>query len=239
MSPRKEPQGDIVYGGIPRVDLLPPEVKLGRRGEAVRRRLVIGVVGVVVIAAAGYGASTFQAAAAQRALDDARAQTLQLLAQQTEFRPGRQVKEKIGLVESARQFGVSSEIDWQSYLALVEKSLPASATITAFVADGQSPFDASSAPSADPLTASYAATITFTAESDALPDIEDWMKSLADLPGFADANPDSVTRAKDEPYVATITMHVTTKAYSGRYQPKSTETPTPAPTSATTAGGEG
>jgi hypothetical protein len=212
----KGPQ--LVLGAPPRVDLLPPEVKAARRGQSIRRGLVIGIVGVVAIGIAAYAASAIQLTAAEATLASAQKTTADLRAQQLEFLPARGVKLKIITVEHGEQVGVSTEIKWKTYLNLVEKSLPNNAKITTFAADATTPVEEPSLPT-NPLQGARIATIVFTAESDTLPDIEKWLQGLATLPGFADANPDSVTRTDGEPFVATITMHITPEAYSGRLQP--------------------
>jgi hypothetical protein len=222
---KKSPGGNgpvLVLGAPPRADLLPPEVKAARRGDSIRRGLVIGVVGVVVIGIAAYAASAVQLATAQATLAGAQAKTVELRAEQLEYLPARTVKQKIQTVKNGEQVGVSTEILWKSYLNKVERSLPNNAKITTFAADATTPIEEASLPT-NPLQGARIATIVFTAESDTLPDIEKWLQGLAGLPGFADANPDSVTRADGEPFVATITMHITEEAYSGRFQPEPIE----------------
>jgi len=207
------------YGRPPRADLLPPEIRAAKRGDRTRRALLFGVVIVAVLVSGGYGFAFFETVQTQSALSAEQERTIALLKQQTEYLPGRQVKQKIGSLESALQVGASTEINWQQYLALVEQSLPAGTTITVFAVDSISPLDETVTPT-NPLQGQFVATITFTASSETLPDIEVWLRGLETLPGFADANPDNVSKSGSDPYVASITMHVTGKAYSGRFQPE-------------------
>jgi hypothetical protein len=65
------------------------------------------------------------------------------------------------------------------------------------------------------------ATLTFGAATVALPDTDAWLVALSALPGFADANPDSI-EIDDETglYKTVVTMHIGEGAWTQRFVPE-------------------
>jgi Tfp pilus assembly protein PilN len=207
----------LVIGGMPRVDLLPPEIHKERAAGATRRRLLIGLVGVVLIAIAGTAASTVLATQAQTQLADEQSRTASLLAEQSKYLEVRSVQAQVGLVQAAQQVAVSTEIDWKAYLNAVQATLPKSVTIDTVKVDSASPVAVYAQPTG-PLQGPRVATITFTAKSKALPDVPTWLDALTTLPGFADALPGSVNLdTAAQVYTVDITVHVNDAAYSKRF----------------------
>lgn len=214
-------RGDgLVVGGVPRVDLLPPEIKKERASTIMRRRLMIALVGVIAVVVVGTGAATVLSMQAQAALQDEQGRTASLLAEQAKYREVRTVQAQVGLIQAAQQVGASTEIDWKKYLQRVQATLPASVTIDTVSLDSASPL-AIYVQSTAPLQGARVATVTFTAKSRVLPDVPTWLDSLATLPGFADALPGSVDRnPTDGVYTVRITMHVNDAAYAKRFAVK-------------------
>jgi mRNA-degrading endonuclease toxin of MazEF toxin-antitoxin module len=207
----------LVVGGEPRVDLLPPEIYRERAAAVIRRRLLIGVFGVIAIVAVSTGASTVLAIQAQGQLADEQARTSSLLADQTKYIEVRSVQSKVALVKAAQQVGVSTEIDWKKYLDNVQATLPSTVAIDTVTLDFASPISAYVQPTA-PLQGTRVGTVTFTAKSAVLPDVPTWLNALATLPGFADALPGSVTLdPTTKVYTVDITMHVNDSAYAKRF----------------------
>lgn len=207
----------LIIGGESRVDLLPPEVRTERKGKVTRRRLGLGVVGVLAIVVVGTGATTAFALQAQTQLLAEQGRTADLLAQQSKYIEVRKVQDRIDLVKVAQQVGVSTEVDWKKYLDDVQATLPASVTIDTVNVDSATPLAIYTQPTA-PLQGARVATVSFTAKSTTLPDVPTWLNALAALPGFADALPGSVTL--DEAtgaYMVSITMHINDAAYAQRF----------------------
>ncbi|TFC91823.1 MULTISPECIES: hypothetical protein [Cryobacterium] len=208
---------ELLIGGEPRVDLLPPEVHQERAAKVVRRHLGLGVIGVVAIMLVSAGAATALAMQAQQQLAYEQSLTPGLVAEQSKYVEVREVQGDVDKVKAAQQVGVSTEIDWKKYLEGVQAILPASVTIETVAVDSATPLAIYAQPTA-PLQGPRVATVGFTATSTVLPDVPDWLTSLATLPGFADALPGSV--ALDETtgiYTATITMHVNDAAFAERF----------------------
>ncbi|ARC55738.1 hypothetical protein AS850_01435 [Frondihabitans sp. 762G35] len=224
-APKAPRRGDVRAAGLgagaePRVDLLPPEVRAERRsGQMVGRAwLAVGVVAALVVI--GTGSATLYSASAKSKLADSQAQTGELLAQQTKYKDVRTYQAQSTLVSAAQSVGGSTEIDWNTYLAKVQASLPTGVTITSVTIDSTDPLKAY-AQATTPLQGERVATLTFTATSAELPAVPTWLDDLTKLPGYTDASPGSVAfDASTKLYTANITMHITQAAYSGRYTTK-------------------
>lgn len=208
---------ELVIGGVPRVDLLPPEVFRQRKAKATRRRLGIGVVGLLAIVIVGTGAATVMAGTAQTRLLEAQAHTTDLLSEQTKYSSVRAVQDQVALVKAAQQVGVSTEIDWKTYLQRVQDTLPKSVKIESVTADAATPILLYEQPTA-PLQGARVATVSFSATSSALPDVPTWLDGLAKLPGFADALPGSVSLDQTTGlYAVNIAMHINDDAFDRRF----------------------
>ncbi|TFC13980.1 hypothetical protein E3O19_11620 [Cryobacterium algoritolerans] len=214
---RVDKNAPLIIGGEPRVDLLPPEVHTARAVKVVRRRLGLGVIGVVLITLVAAGAATALSIQAQQQLADEQSRTTGLLAEQSKYLEVRTVQRQVSQVQAAQQVGVSTEIDWKKYLEGVQAILPASVTIETVAIDSATPLTLYAQPTA-PLQGPRVATVAFTAKSTVLPDVPTWLTSLATLPGFADALPGSVVLDKATgTYTVNITMHVNDAAYAQRF----------------------
>lgn len=209
--------GVLMIGAEPRVDLMPPEVHKERFAKVVRRRLILGVLGVLVITLAGSAAATMISLDAQSQLAAEQSRTPGIVAEQVKYVDVRTVQGQVDQVKIAQQVGVSTEIDWKKYLEGVQAILPGSVTIQSVAITSASPLEIYAQPTA-PLQGARVATVTFEATSSVLPDVPAWLTSLASLPGFADALPNSVTLGVENPgYKVNITMHVNEAAYAQRF----------------------
>ncbi|TFD34762.1 hypothetical protein E3T37_16515 [Cryobacterium sp. TMT2-10] len=207
----------LVIGGEPRVDLLPLEVRKERTAKVMRRRLALGVVGVLALVIAGSVAATAMSLQAQTQLADEQARTVGLLAEQSKYIKVRNVQDQVTLVEAAQQVGASTEIDWKKYLEDVQATLPQGVTIDAITVDSASPLAIYDQPTL-PLQGSRVATVSFTATSAVLPDVPTWLNALATLPGYADALPSSANLDETtKTYKVNITMHINDAAFSKRF----------------------
>lgn len=211
---------ELILGGEPRVALLPPEVLKRRQAKAVRRGLGIGVIGLLAIVLAGTAAATAMSGQAQSRLLTEQAHTADLLAKQTQYGEVRTAQAQVDLVKAAQQVGASTEIDWKTNLQGVQGTLPAGVVIESISVDSATPIQVYAQATA-PLQGARVATVSFSATSNALPDVPAWLNALAALQGFADALPGTVTL--DEAtgaYKVDITMHVNEAAFSERFAAK-------------------
>lgn len=206
----------LVIAGSPRAELLPPEVEQGIKARGLRRSLVALVVFIVVLTLVGNAGALLLSVNSALALESANARTDDLVAQQAEYVEVRQVSGMLSKATAARKEGSSTEIDWKAYFAEIQANLPEGTVITSLGAETATPTRPFSAPSV-PLQGDRIGQLNFAATSPSLPDIEVWLDGLANLTGFVDASPNSVSRAEDGTYSVSITMHVNSDAYLNRF----------------------
>lgn len=214
---RTKKTATAVVGGLPRVDLLPPEVRAERRGGVAVRRAWMGVIGAAAVAGIAVGAATLHSMEAQTELLASQADTQQLLIEQGKYTEVRDTQSEITLLTAAQAVAGATEIAWPSYLAQIQATLPTGVTVSTINIDQATPI-ADYAQSDTPLQGARIGTVTFTAESDTLPSVPDWLDGLATLPGYTDATPGTVS-LEDGVYEATVTMHIDQRAFSNRFAP--------------------
>ncbi|WP_209561716.1 hypothetical protein [Frigoribacterium sp. PvP032] len=218
---RTKKTATAVVGGLPRVDLLPPEVRAERRSGVAVRRAWMGVVGVAAVAGIAVGGATLRSMEAQDELLVAQSDTQQLLLEQGKYTEVRDTKTDITLLTAAQAVAGATEIAWPSYLAQIQATLPAGVTISTITIDQASPI-ADYTQSETPLQGTRIGTVTFTAQSETLPSVPDWLDGLTTLPGYTDATPGTVA-LEEGVYAATVVMHIDQRAFSNRFAPKEGE----------------
>lgn len=218
MSARGTKEARLVLGASPRVDLLPPEVADRKRGAAVRRGMVFGVLAALVVGAGGYALASWQAVDASAKYDDARLTTSTLLAQQSEYANVSTLAQQIVTVADARQAGAITEIEWNAFFLRVVPTLPAGVTIDTFVIKSGSPLLPLAAPTV-PGQAVHAADATFVVLSPSLELAQAWMAALKNLPEYGGAMATSINRDEAGVYSVEVVLSVTDAAYTHRYEP--------------------
>ena len=210
----------LVVGGVPRADLLPLEIRAVHRGKATLRKVIYATLGVVLLVFVGTGTSFYFALTSQIALVAEQNRTNDLLIEQQAYADVRVVQDALATVKAGQMVGSATEVDWKAYIDLIEASLPANVAVLEIAIDAASPLVDYGQPSA-PLQGMRVATLTFGAATTALPDTDAWLVALATLPGFADANPDSITLDEETGlYKTIVTMHIGEGAWSQRFVPE-------------------
>ena len=110
---------------------------------------------------------------------------------------------------------------WADLIAAVRSSLPEGVLIQSATMKARAPWEPALEP-AGPLRQPRVATVTIVITSPTILDATAIVRSLVNVPGFADATPDSVTEA-DGLYSTTVTLNVNEKALSNRFADDSTE----------------
>lgn len=207
---------NLVVGGESRVDLLPQELRVKRKGKVVRRRFGFLVILVAVVVVGISALVRAQGIQAKSDLAIAQANTQSILLQQRKYGEVSAIQKQVGIIQAAQQVGTSTEINWKNYLISVQTTLPPNVTLDSVNIDSATPF-ASYAQASAPLQGERIATLSFTAVSSTLPQVPQWLIALATLPGYADANPGSVTRTETGSYSVNITMHINQAAFTNRF----------------------
>lgn len=220
MSARTGSGDSLIIGGLPRVDLLPEEVKDGRKGDRIRRNLGFAVVVVLIVSVLAVAAATVQSIGAQASLAAEENRTPKLLEQQTEFYEVRSVSDQLATMKAARELGSSTEIDWKKFVNGAVSRMPESLDMILMVGSGSSPIE-SQAASAVPLQGTSVATVVFTLQSEKITDFASFVKDIRDLQGFADVTPYTITLDEESlVYEASITVHLSSESYENRFAPE-------------------
>jgi hypothetical protein len=205
----------FALGGLPRANLLPPEILLQARARRQRVGLLAVIVAVVVLVGGAYVGVSLLAAGAQARLTAAQDETLRLIAEQGKYIEIQTLQSKVAGIKAGQVAGTATEIDWESYLDGVQKALPGDASLQSATITSSTPITPMGAPTS-PLDRARVAELVLTAQTKDVPDIVEWIDALATLPGYADSTPTNVTSA-DDGYQLTFTMHVNDEAISHRF----------------------
>jgi len=218
MSARGSKDVKLVLGASPRVDLLPPEVADRKRGAALRRSIVIGVVGAIVLSGGVYAFASWQAIEASLAYNDAQAETAALLAEQNEFASVRTLTDQLTTIADAQRVGAATEIEWNALYNRVLQTVPGDMTIDSFSIESGSPV-ADMPTSAVPGRVPYAALATFNSVTENLASAQTWVVNMKNLPDYGLAIASSIN-SEEGIYKVTVQMLITEAAYSHRFAPE-------------------
>jgi hypothetical protein len=206
----------LVIGGEPRVHLLPPQVLARKKGRALRRRLGVGLIAVIILVVLGIGLASLSLASSQSALLTAQQESSSILQEQAKYGDVLKVKADAATIQSGQKQATAQEILWQPFISSFEATLPADASITTLSASIDSPF-AVAPPVTVPLEGPRVATVTATLAMDQS-DIAGWLDTLPALKGFVDVTPNSVTLVPDaDNYAVSITLHLSKDALADRF----------------------
>ena len=214
MSARSNSTG-IIVGGEPRIDLLPPEIKAAKQAGKSRRLLGTLVILVLVLCGGGYAFATSLAIQSQDRLVAEQARTEQLLQEQLQYAEARAAANQLAAAEDARLVASSTEILWREYLAAIQSTLPEGVVITAYTVDSISAYEV--APELTvPLQQARVATLSLTASSPGLVQIDQWLVALRALRGHADSTVTAIT-LQEGVYTANVTLNVNADAFEKRF----------------------
>ncbi|MGN7797904.1 hypothetical protein [Leifsonia sp. 22587] len=206
------------FAVLPRVDLLPPEVKASRRNVAIGRRLLVALFVVVALVATAIGGSTVMAIQANSTLSAAQAETAALTKQQQRYAEVRAVESQIALTKAGQEVGASTEVDWQAFLTDVRAVTGGGLAITGITIDSASPL-AAYQQSTVPLQGTRVATVTIQVKAPNLDVVSAWLSQLSGLPAVADVSPGAIT-LDGSGYTASAIMHLNESAFDGRFEQK-------------------
>jgi hypothetical protein len=241
-----EPKLEV--GGVPRVDLLPPEVHARRQDARLNRVLLIALVVVVALAGvAVLGAKVVADGSAGR-LAAAQARTGRLLAEQRRFAAVSGAQSRLAATRAARTTVAGQVIDWRGYLKAVSATLPSGAHVTAATVETATATTATGTAPTATAPPGTVATLTLQVGTAHWTDVQAWLTALPRLRGFLDASPSTVSSDPQNGVLATVVVHVGAGAY-GSVAPDSssaaavpavsgagsTATPSPLPTATATA----
>jgi type IV pilus assembly protein PilN len=218
-----KPHAPTQWGTMPGwnvvADLTPPELINTRFLAVLRRRIVVALVAVVVLCAAGYVYATSQANTASDAADAATSDTLALQHQAAQYAGISQIQASVDGIRAQVAQVMADDVDIPHVIASVRAALPntmsiqsLTLTITAVAgtaaAAGTTGLDASGQP--------QIGTITMTGSGRTLDDLPAFVDKLSVIPGVINVLPSSnqVTSGIAQ---FSVTLTLTDKLYSHRY----------------------
>lgn len=214
MSARSDSTG-IIVGGEPRIDLLPPEIKAAKQARKSRGLLGTLVIAVLLLCGGGYVFATSLAIQSQDMLVAEQTRTEMLLQEQLKYADARAAANQLAAAKDARLVASATEILWREYLVSIQGTLPESMVITAFVVDSISAYEVVPEVTV-PLQKDRVATLSLTASSPDLVQIDQWLVALRALRGHADSTVTAIT-LQEGVYVANVTLNVNADAFEKRF----------------------
>lgn len=211
---------DLIVGGPPRVDLLPPEVRERERGRAAAGGAAFAILIAVGIVGAGYAVGTVLNLTAQTHLDSASNHTQQLLKEQEEFAEVQQIKGQLGLAGTAQRVGAASMTDWGGLVGRVAAVLPG--TVQSIRGDVASPLEGFPQ-SAIPLQGTRVGALQVTVRTATLPDVSAWLDSLAALDFVVDVVPGTISVQEDGSYLTDLIINFNEEAIKNPFVPEETD----------------
>lgn len=197
-------KSELVIGGSPRVDLLPPEVRLARRGAGARNALTVLLIVSVgaVVAATIFGGSLAVAANANLAAEQA--QTNAILKQQEKYIAVRKVTTETAAITAAQRIGTSTEIDWRATIQSIGSALPAGGSLSGATIKSASPVTQLTQ-ATEVLSQPRIATVLLNATSKSLTDAATWIAAVYKVKGVVAVD---LTSAQTGPngYNLTVTV---------------------------------
>ncbi|MER3387884.1 MAG: hypothetical protein RIA38_01200 [Microcella pacifica] len=197
----------LVYGAIPRAQLMPPEVALRRRESSRRRGLIALVAVVLFLVVGGIVATHWLAAAAQQRLEAERAITQQLLAEQLEYVEVLGIQDRLDAVVAQREALAGVEVLWRDELQPYLAALDSNEIVEAIATEGNTPFEPPLTQEG-PLRSARSATVLLTVATNDLPDPSRWLREWQQLEGFADASIDSIALDGEDGYLTIVTLNL-------------------------------
>lgn len=205
----------LLVGASPRVDLMPPEIRLKRSQLRTRRSLRMVLVGVVVVTLVACGGAFAWNTVTQTSLLLAHAQQQGLLAQQAKFGQVTTVSDQIALIQAGQRVGTSTEVQWGPFITQLRGALPAGTSLLAVTVTGASPVASFDQPTA-PLLGGRIASLSVQTRSQQLPSAADIIAGMQTLTGYSDISPVTVTYS-DGVYESSFTLHIGTAALDNRF----------------------
>lgn len=130
----------LVVGGIPRVDLLPPEVHAARRRKRDRRIAVVAFGAVVLLTLAGVGGAFALSRAAEESLATEQTRTGDLLLEQASLSDIRVLHDSLDLTQAGLEVSSATNVDWAALTQSVLDVIPPELAPVSINTLGTSPF---------------------------------------------------------------------------------------------------
>lgn len=204
-------------------NLLPPEIVAARRLRSVRKMIVLAMVLVVILGAAGYAYAVFQQRGAESALAAEQATTTELVAKQHKYAEVVQISGDILQIKSELATAMTGDVDTAKLISAVIKQLPRGGTVSQVELALQTSTAAQGAPAAETGGAAldtsgqlHIGTMSLTGTARSMPDVAAFVTRLGAVPGVVGVFPSSQGTATGAVQF-TVLLTVTDRVLSHRY----------------------
>ena len=179
-----KPKSGAVTNVWPQVDLLPPEVRAGRKLRRTKLLLVLAVLVVVLLAMLGWVYAKFTLADANQQVADAQTETARLTQEQAKYSEVPQIQAQLKRAHDAIASATATEVLWKQYLEAIRAVTPEAVSYDSMQVTVSN--DPNPQVSGDPLQAPSIGQIVFTARAATIPDLAAWMDAVSAIPGLSD-----------------------------------------------------
>jgi hypothetical protein len=182
----------LVFGGHPRVHLLPREIDEQRKQRTVRRLLLLAlaIVLLAVVGGMAFVSAGLLAANNTQAAEQPRA--AQISREIAKYGAVTSVQSQVQAIKAIQPLATSGEVLWTPFLTAVKAVLPADTTIISFKTALATAAVAGAPPAAIPLSVDHVATVTVTGEGPQA-SVQAWLAQLPSVKGVVLSSPSAVT----------------------------------------------
>jgi hypothetical protein len=211
----KNPVRDLHVAGEPRVQLLPPSVRLQEKARETRRMLVLLVLLALSVVAAGLTLGFFRQAQTAADLASAQERTAQILADQQQYAEASQLSGLVTTTEAAQKLLTAGEVDWAAVVGALRAYLPEGAVFQGAELVAPAPWEPALVPEG-PLRASRVATVMLTLRSDDYSQAAAFVAAVQKAESVADVR--IVSSAQDAgQYVTTVAITLNDSVLTTRF----------------------
>jgi Tfp pilus assembly protein PilN len=208
--------------GLPKVNLLPPEIAEERVVRRAKAGLAAGLACCAVVVGFLYTAAHHSVASAQTDLDQATAQRTALQNQVTRLSSVSRTYADVAAHEAMLTQLMGDEVQWSHYLNDLSLTVPDHVWLTNVSIGQSAPAQAAGgqAAAAGSVFDAGIGTVTFSGVAMSHDDVAVWLESLAKQKGYANpyfTNSTEVLLYGKTVYNFQSSVNVTPAAYSGRY----------------------
>lgn len=218
------PPGAVDVAGLgapyqPQVNLLPPEVRAKRSLGRIKAWLVVVLLAVVALAAAGYVWSMSVENEALEELAEKESEVMRLQAEQAEYSDVPRVKGMIASTQEALETSTATEVLWPELLGSIQATLPETVRLLDLSTSLPGPAKPETL-SGNPLDPPAVGSVDFTARASVLPDLALWMDELMTIPAVVGVVFDTADYAVDDDVVGydiSVTVQIDAGVYALRH----------------------
>jgi Tfp pilus assembly protein PilN len=213
---------ELLLGGEPRVQLLPPIVREKERLRETQHFLVLLVILAGAVAFAGVVFGFFRAAQAQGALAAAHVRTEQILEQQQEYSEVAQISSFVRAGQDAQRLVTGNEFDWVDVINDLAAYLPEGALFNGISVNAPAPWEPPLI-AEGPLRAERVGVATLEIASANYLSAALFAEAAKAYEGAADI---AITQSlfQDGRYITTVVVTLNPSARSERFEPADEET---------------